>query len=916
MKTKLGKDVQTGKEILVNDKERCSGMFILGVQGRGKSSLIVDLISQDLEKGYATIVFDAHRDLIRYVVALLPPERLSKTYLLDMTDTEFPIGLNLFDCADPTNELERAMVVERVIHVFERLWPETKGILLGKLLRYITLTFIECQGCTLADVRRLLRDDAFRSSIVNRLTNEEVKAYWLEEYNGMSHAERRKETQALDNRLAVFLSTPFIKNIVCQRKTSVDFRRAIQEREVLLINFPKEMKEHAALIGTILLAHLHAATFAFGNMEWKKRPGFSLFVDEFQNFPTSDFADLYKEGRKYGARIIGANQGWHDLIPENRSATLTANIIVSFQPTPSDAAVIAPLFFDATAQLRPERIYTDVVRRLGMHTHQEIQDFCRQYVLPLQKQDAGRKDASEILELLQALLYQSLTTATINEPLLEVYLQHMYPLLKLTVTVAQQKRKHIQDQFLQREKSIATLQAFLTSDRAFQEYLVIYHSYYPLSTSFRKIERNGQPFVAEDVLLADTDYWRYVLGDASGPRRKQLEEVLKDLEGFAKANDALRHRNTPEKIIAQERVLIVQLWNRWFERIWELLTDLHRLKGKFAHNQVVRAYHENMYRTYLATLTAQKPHPIFLYPESKFISGRTRAKELVIGSMTFNADNNEEVTSGIPDPGFARPFWIGGDEPDDPEELQAGTLVTDIWRAIVKVYDDMQVIKPFLKDRTALMEVKDVGWIAIWADSPSKHLLTAGNTHSSFWEMACTEAALNAWLANQMNTVEKLIRLRKDELLKKIALLIEERDAYQVTLLHLEREVEQEIAAIEMQRSAFRTSMRRVIQLLIEDPGPLGERRIPKESDMKAKLLNLPKRQALVRVGGDFNQKPRIYSMQTLNVPQAAKQDEAERRLHQMQEQTRRTYGRPRSEVEQELRDSKVLFAGGGTCRG
>src|SRR5258708_8236456 len=107
MKTKLGKDVQTGKEILVNDKERRSGMYILGVQGRGKSSLLVSLIFQDLEKGYGTIVFDAHNDLIRDVIALLPPERLSKTYLLDFPVTEFPFNLNPPTFPDPPTHLER-----------------------------------------------------------------------------------------------------------------------------------------------------------------------------------------------------------------------------------------------------------------------------------------------------------------------------------------------------------------------------------------------------------------------------------------------------------------------------------------------------------------------------------------------------------------------------------------------------------------------------------------------------------------------------------------------------------------------------------------------------------------------------------------------------------------------------------------
>jgi hypothetical protein len=43
------------------------------------------LIAQDLEKGYAVIVFDAHDDLIRHVIALLPPERLHQTYLSTTT---------------------------------------------------------------------------------------------------------------------------------------------------------------------------------------------------------------------------------------------------------------------------------------------------------------------------------------------------------------------------------------------------------------------------------------------------------------------------------------------------------------------------------------------------------------------------------------------------------------------------------------------------------------------------------------------------------------------------------------------------------------------------------------------------------------------------------------------------------------
>src|SRR5260370_13542036 len=155
------------------------------------------------------------------------------------------------------------------------------------MVRFITLTFLECPGYSLIDIRRLLWDDDFRAALVSQLTNQDVKSYWLYEYNMMTRGERRAETQALDNRLASFLSTPFIRNIVCQRQNTIDFYRPIQEQEILLIRLPMAGRQaHVPLIGTILLAQLHAATFAFAKLNWNQRPGYSLYVDEFQHFAT------------------------------------------------------------------------------------------------------------------------------------------------------------------------------------------------------------------------------------------------------------------------------------------------------------------------------------------------------------------------------------------------------------------------------------------------------------------------------------------------------------------------------------------------------------------------------------------------------------------------------------------------------
>src|SRR5205823_1705663 len=141
----------------------------------------------------------------------------------------------------------------------------------------------------------------------------------------------------LTNRVNTFLSNSLVGNIVAQEASTIDFRRAIHAREIILIKFAKNLKHVAGIIGTMLVAYIHQATFSFSDTSKSDRPTFSFFVDEFQNFVTDDFAELFKEGRKFGARTTVAHQDRTDLKGKNQSASLTAATIVAFKPTPDDA---------------------------------------------------------------------------------------------------------------------------------------------------------------------------------------------------------------------------------------------------------------------------------------------------------------------------------------------------------------------------------------------------------------------------------------------------------------------------------------------------------------------------------------------------------------------------------------------------
>jgi len=820
----------------------------------------------------------------------MPEERLNKTYILDITDTDYPFGLNLF--TSPENEIERAITVDRVMHVFAKLWPETKGVMLEKLLRYITLTFLEHSGHTLADIPRLLGESAYRARIVNQLTNHNVKAYWRNEYDAMTLSERRTETQALTNRLSAFLSVPYIKNIVSQQTNAIDFQRAIQEQEVLFIRLPyKRMKGFASLIGTLLLAQLHAATFAFGEVDWNQRPGYSLYIDEFQNFATSDFAELYKEGRKFGVRITVAHQDRQDLLPENRSATLTASTIVSFQPTPHDALEIAPVFFDSSLKLRPERFYADVLPRLRLHAHQDVQQYFRRFVLPLQKEETKHAQSQDILDAFQDVVYQAVKTCAVNDELLDTYLQSMFAHLQFTFTSPHQKQKQIQEELLIQNHKIARLQSLLVSDHTFEPYLVDYYTFYSLYASSHPIDWYYQPWVPEEHVLADTTFWEYVWGyrEHIPWKPRDVGELLPLLREEAVSNEILAQRDTPTKLLADEKAKLVSEWKHTFQHIWEDIAKIYQIKSTFATHDAVRAFYLKEYQTYRATPVESKPHPIFLHVR----------QDLVIQALPFESDKSRYVAEWLPDSTRTWDYYQYGNAKD--EAFHARSTVQDLWRDIIWYAAEMPRIQQLYADNTAILKTyyAEVGtWMknrGLW-----EHLNNE-QVDRNVWEALAKEAERNVLLSRQMNTPENIIERRKDEVRKKIERLTQEHDAALARLSEQEMQIQQEIAEIQEQRTEFENCVRGILQILIEDPDTLGEPRKVKESDIREMLLNLPKRQSLVRVSGDIDQKPQTSIIQTSNAPQAVKKDELERRLHMIREQTRAKYCRPRHEVEQEL---------------
>ena len=322
----LGVHKNTPRPIVVSDVDRQSGIYCLGVQGVGKSSLIEQAIYQDATRGHSIIVLDPHGDLIDRAIAQMPQERLKDTFLLDIEDVAFPFGLNLFNVPLDATSTQQQQAHDRVLHVLQKCFGDTTGVSLEKYVGNIAPVFAanSKSGYGMTDIPRFLRDDAFRNQLIKN-TRYFIRDFWENEYASMSPSRRQTQTDPLVTRINRFVRSPIAGNIIGQSKTTIDFISAIEQKQILLIRLPiKTLPEDASLIGTMLIAQIQSDIFSFGDLPLEKRPSFSLFVEEFQHFATSDFAEMFTEGRKFGSRVFVAHQFIKHLTPYLLEATNSA----------------------------------------------------------------------------------------------------------------------------------------------------------------------------------------------------------------------------------------------------------------------------------------------------------------------------------------------------------------------------------------------------------------------------------------------------------------------------------------------------------------------------------------------------------------------------------------------------------------
>jgi hypothetical protein len=326
-------------------------LHLLGPTGSGKSTVMLNLITQDMAGGRAVVVIEPKGDLIADVLTRIPPERVADVVLLDPTDTARPVGLNPLALDGRSPEL----AADQLLGLFHSLYAAHWGPRTHDILGASLLTLARSPGMSLAALPLLLTDAGFRRRVVPPVSDPIGLGPFWAAYEAWSEAERAAAIAPVMNKLRPLLLRPEMRAIVGQTRASFDLRRVFTERKILLVSLSKGLlgPETSALLGSLVVSQVWQAILGRSAIAPERRHPVFVYVDEFQDYLhlPLDFADALAQARGLGVGFVAAHQYLHQLGPGMRSAVLAnTQSRMAFRLPSEDARIIAA----GSAALVPE----------------------------------------------------------------------------------------------------------------------------------------------------------------------------------------------------------------------------------------------------------------------------------------------------------------------------------------------------------------------------------------------------------------------------------------------------------------------------------------------------------------------------------------------------------------------------------
>jgi uncharacterized protein DUF87/type IV secretory system conjugative DNA transfer VirD4/TraG family protein len=309
-------ETRKGNPVYLPQKVRATHMHVLGASGRGKSKFLEHLIREDIRQGNGLCLIDPHgelySDLLKWIEVRGFLER-RKIILLEPTLEGWTFGFNPLDFGTESRD-EVNFAVDAMVKACAQVWGGEDMTQTPRLKRVLASIFyaLAAQRLTLLEASLLASYDY--TDARRYLTRDLPYAYadqW-QTFNALAFREFQEEFGSANNRLFEFLRAEVVQNIIGQKERVLDFRRAMDEGHVILVNLASRGRlsdDNARLLGALMVNDL----FLKARQRPPKSRPFYLYIDECSLFVNEDIARILNEARKFGLHLILAHQHLNQL---------------------------------------------------------------------------------------------------------------------------------------------------------------------------------------------------------------------------------------------------------------------------------------------------------------------------------------------------------------------------------------------------------------------------------------------------------------------------------------------------------------------------------------------------------------------------------------------------------------------------
>lgn len=331
----------------IKAKDRTRHVYVIGKTGMGKSTLLENMAVQDILNGEGMCFIDPHGKTADLLLEYVPQHRIRDVIHIAPFDTEYPISFNVLESVDPE---KRHLVVSGLMSTFKKIWVDAWSARMEYILTNTLLALLEAPHTTLLGVNRMLSDKDYRRDIVAQIQDPSVKNFWVKEFANYTERQAAEAVPAIQNKVGQFTANPLIRNMIGQETSSFDFREAMDNRKIMIINLSKGKigDENMKLLGGLLVTKIYLAAMSRADVPdraMKMLPNFYLFVDEFQNFANASFADILSEARKYKLNLTIAHQYIEQMDEVVRPAVFgNVGTMIAFRVGATDAEALEKEF--------------------------------------------------------------------------------------------------------------------------------------------------------------------------------------------------------------------------------------------------------------------------------------------------------------------------------------------------------------------------------------------------------------------------------------------------------------------------------------------------------------------------------------------------------------------------------------------